>query len=386
MSDAPQDETESIASEMLDIMPDIASPAAPAILIMKLGIAVMVSGLIGVTAYKIYSEKENTPDTAIENIDFQGSIPTDYFPGFNKKDDDKFEKPPEEIEETQKPKVVNVAKKTKTAKKGKKAAKQTKTLTSKTVNYAGSRANNSPQVMAIQEARRKGWLNRVRVGKSFEYINTQEDFGEGVGKDLATYPVNLERTLTVDRNIPCLIIEEVESTLQGKVRCQVEHHVFAAHGNNILIPAGSKAIGFYEALQKPGDTRINIAWTRLITPEGININTTDNRVADQMGRSGVTGDVDSRFWERYGMTLLMTAISTAATLEVQSDNQASALAAQGLQQDLATISNTILQENINLAPKVYIPAGSRVMMTPVVDIWFKKPKKNQIQLVAKRGE
>lgn len=209
--------------------------------------------------------------------------------------------------------------------------------------------------------------------------NTDETFQEGVARDVASFPVNLERTITVDRNIPAILINAIQSDLPGKVIAQIEQNVYGAHGRNILIPAGSRAVGYYEPLDKVGMERLAISWQRIITPDGININTTDAEMADAMGRSGLTGNVDTRNFDRFGMAFLVSSIQALAqsTVPVTSESQRVALETYG--RDISLITGKILEEQLDIKPRVSIPAGARILISPVVDIWFKEPVKNVVQ-------
>jgi len=198
----------------------------------------------------------------------------------------------------------------------------------------------------------------------------------------ASLPVNLERVVPVDRFIDAVLINAINSELGGKVVAQVERHVYGQHGHKVLIPAGSKAVGYYNPLQKPGDTRIMITWKRIITPEGINIHVDDAEMADGMGRAGITGDVDNRYFERYGLALLVSTIqaATAYALPVKNDSQKVVVESYG--SGVASLSQTILDNNINLKPIVEIPAGASIKISPMRDIWFKKPERGSAVAVA----
>jgi len=76
-------------------------------------------------------------------------------------------------------------------------------------------------------------------------------------------------TLNEGSYISMLLIGGLNSTLGGKVIAQIERNVYASKGRKIVIPAGSKAIGYY----KPPITEENltISWTRIITPQGVNV-------------------------------------------------------------------------------------------------------------------
>lgn len=249
-----------------------------------------------------------------------------------------------------------------------------------------------PQVLALRQFRKQ--FNEKRRGAGVlllesskptyakpedSWTNTQEDFGKKTPKDMASFPVNLERTITADRTIPAILINSIQSDLPGKVVAQVEQHVYGAHGRKVLIPAGSKAIGYYEPLKKVGEERIAISWQRVITPQGININTTEAEMADAMGRAGVTGEIDTRNFDRYGMALLVSTINalSQASIPVTSESQRIALETYG--RDTSQITGKILEDQMDIKPRVTIDAGARILINPTTDIWFKEPVKNIIQ-------
>lgn len=45
--------------------------------------------------------------------------------------------------------------------------------------------------------------------------------------------------------IPAFLITPISSQIAGKVTAQVESDIFASMGRAVLIPKGSKAIGYY---------------------------------------------------------------------------------------------------------------------------------------------
>jgi len=216
--------------------------------------------------------------------------------------------------------------------------------------------------------------------KKVDYQNTQPVWDEP--QDIASYPVELDRVWTVDKTASCILIEEIISDIEGKVRCQIEENLYGAHGRHVLIPAGSKAVGRYKPLKKVGDERLTIRWQRIITPDGINIHTGDAEMTDGMGRSGATGDVDRRYTERYGMALLFSSLSAIAAYSIPVENANQQIIIENYSRDILTLTNTILQEHINIKPRVTIPAGSRISISASRDVWFKEVKEKQLDVVA----
>lgn len=240
-------------------------------------------------------------------------------------------------------------------------------------------------VELANEKRRSGGSAKVakagRLVDPSEWINSQESWDEE-DQTIASYPTDLSRVVTEDRNIPALLDPAVNSELPGKVVATIEENVYGGHGRFVLIPAGSKAVGRYKALAKPGDERIMIIWHRIITPEGINIHVGNAEMADAMGRSGITGDVDNRFMDRYGMALLVSSLSALTAYQIPVTNQGQQVVVQTYGSNIASLSNQILEKNINLKPKIALPAGQRILISPQRDIWFQKPERREMQVVA----
>ncbi len=302
---------------------------------------------------------------------------------FNGLPDDYFNQPDEPVEEVQP--VKKRAIKKPVAKKKKPKTVYSRRLERPQIDYA-----------ALREQALRKKLNEARRGKSGAYVLTQTKGDDGfrvkwinkdkdytnqasatVGRE-TSFPVDLTRTLTTDRNISANLVDAINSELPGKIRAQIDINIYAAHGRKVLIPAGSMAVGAYAPLGKVGDSRIRAIWTRIIRPDGVNIVLSGAEMADAMGRSGLTGKVDNRMWERFGSALLISTISTAGQYVVSVKNQNEANAVNNLSRDMSQAAVAHLEQHIDLRPIVEIPAGSVIQITPVEDIWFKKPVKKII--------
>lgn len=202
---------------------------------------------------------------------------------------------------------------------------------------------------------------------------TDKDFSDhDLEKDISTFPVDLSRTITEGRFIPCATKGEINSQIEGSVTCVVKSNVYGFHGRNILIPAGTEAHGEHGSLKKVGDERFSIIWHRLIRPDGVNIMLTDAGTSDRIGATGVQGDVNKRFGEKYGAALLTSSISAVAQASIPmegSNNTRVALESYGT--DIGRVSAAMIQDTINIKPFAKLPAGSVINIRPTTDIWLK---------------
>ncbi|MCB2067159.1 MAG: TrbI/VirB10 family protein [Erythrobacter sp.] len=118
---------------------------------------------------------------------------------------------------------------------------------------------------------------------------------------------NTAYTVTQGTIIPAVLETAFDSTRPGRVRALVQRDVRGFDGTRILVPRGSRLFGEYEAGINPGERRAMIRWTRLLRPDGVSI-ALDSPATDPLGRGGVAGDVNSRFFARLGDALLQTVL------------------------------------------------------------------------------
>jgi hypothetical protein len=212
------------------------------------------------------------------------------------------------------------------------------------------------------------------------------DYDEaGIPAVVSSFPVDRSRVLTADRYIPAVLENTINSELPGRAIAVVERPVFGEDQRWVLIPAGSRVIGQYRSAGKYGQSRLDIAWSRILRPDGTNINI-EGSGADIMGRAGIPGDLDSRWAEKYGGSLLTSIIGAAGTwaLANSSTVSTSALgttqtisgrtqAANRLGNDVDNLGQRMVQDNIDIRPVLTVPAGTRLAIVPTEDIWLRDP-------------
>jgi len=103
----------------------------------------------------------------------------------------------------------------------------------------------------------------------------------------------------------------INSDLAGMAKAIVRDDVYSFDGRRILIPAGSSLVGDYKADIQQGQERVFIVWTRMIRGDGVSVQL-GSFGTDRLGRSGMTGKVDRKYWERFGPPALLTMIGGAA--------------------------------------------------------------------------
>lgn len=149
---------------------------------------------------------------------------------------------------------------------------------------------------------------------------------DGVGANLqgaATQPVSA--SMLTNRNyliakgtfLDCALITAISSQQPGMTSCRLTRNIYSDNGKVLLLERGSIVEGEYRSGQmRQGMDRIFVLWTRVRTPRGVAVQL-DSPGADELGRSGLPGWVDTHFWKRFGSTLMLSLVDDVAEYAVQ---------------------------------------------------------------------
>lgn len=264
------------------------------------------------------------------------------------------------------------------------------------INYERLKNNSESLLLSKEELTKEQDKTQSKEDKTKDDFIYDKDFG--IEKDEASRVVKLERVITADKMFPALLMTAVNSLLPGKVVAMIEDNIYGSHGKQILIPKGSTAIGTYAPIKKIGEERLAIQWVRILTPLGVNINLSNSLSADQMGRSGTVGELDNRYLERYGLPLAITTVSNALSYVAMDGTQTTATntaenetslkneVIRDYKNDIGRVSDQVLKEQLNIKPQINIQAGTRIFISPILDIWFPEIKNNNIDVQIHKGE
>lgn len=173
--------------------------------------------------------------------------------------------------------------------------------------------------------------------------------------------VDLATRVRQGKLIPGVLKTALNSDHPGMVTAVVQEDVYSDDGTQVLIPRGSDLIGEYRSGIKRGQSRVFIIWRRLARPDGVDVSL-DSPGADQLGVAGLTGDVDSHFFQRFGAAMILSFI------EAQSDD--SSESTQIYASDLQRASEIALRDSINIPPTINVDQGTRISVIVARDLFF----------------
>ncbi|MES9903251.1 MAG: type IV secretion system protein VirB10 [Sedimenticola sp.] len=188
----------------------------------------------------------------------------------------------------------------------------------------------------------------------------------GVHNVQAGYVFDRSFKLLQGKIIPAILETAINSDIAGMLRAVVSEPVYSENGNVLLIPKGSRLIGEYRSGIMRGQSRVFVIWSRLVTPDGIDIKM-DSPGTDTLGRAGLTGYVDTHFLERFGSSIMLSLISGFAQSSASDDKQRESIA------DSFNKSSEIAIENeINITQTVHVDQGERISVFVAKDLNFKQ--------------
>lgn len=166
--------------------------------------------------------------------------------------------------------------------------------------------------------------------------------------------------------IAAALITGIRSDLPGQITAQVTQNVYdSLTGQLLLIPQGSRLIGEYDSQLSAGQTRVLLAWDRLILPDGRSLILDRQPGADASGFAGLQ-DKTNHHW---GNMLRAAAVSTLLGVGTQmaTDNNDALVQAfrYGTQDTINQVGKQLVQREINIPPTLTIRPGLplRVILT-----------------------
>ncbi|MHB1659109.1 MAG: TraB/TrbI/VirB10 family type IV secretion system protein, partial [Acidithiobacillus sp.] len=109
--------------------------------------------------------------------------------------------------------------------------------------------------------------------------------------------------------IPATLETGIKSDLPGEITAVVSQPVYnSVSGAYVLIPGGSKLVGTYQSKIMAGATRVGVAWTRILFPNGTYLQIGGMPGADASGYAGFHDLVNDHTWTVFKNALLLSLI------------------------------------------------------------------------------
>ena len=159
-----------------------------------------------------------------------------------------------------------------------------------------------------------------------------------------------------------VLLNRLDGQFIGPVECLVTNDLYSHDRQHVLIPSGTKVLGEAKRVDTFGQTRLAVAFHRLIMPDGYSVSLDQFKGMNQIGDTGLRDQVNNHYLKIFGASLAVGAIGGIA--EAGSGGLLTASGTQNIQQgvgeSLGQTSQRILDKFLNILPTVTIREGHRV--------------------------
>ena len=166
--------------------------------------------------------------------------------------------------------------------------------------------------------------------------------------------------------IPAALITGIRSDLPGQITAQVTANVYdSPTGRILLIPQGARLIGDYDSDVTAGQTRVLLAWDRLILPGGRSIALDRQPAADGAGFAGLQDGLKQHWGNLLRAAAISTLLGIGAELGADGDDDLVRALRRGSQDTINQTGQRMVDRQLNIQSTLTIRPGHplRVILT-----------------------
>jgi type IV secretion system protein TrbI len=180
--------------------------------------------------------------------------------------------------------------------------------------------------------------------------------------------------------LPAALVTAVDSDVAGPLVAQVTQDVFDRDQRRVVIRRGSRLLGAYDSQVALGESRLLVAWGRIIFPDGSGLSFPGLPAATRSGEAGLPGSVDNHLARVFGSAVLLSILGAGVQLSQPQESATFGTAASTRQvaaaavgQELSSVAIEMLRRQLSVPPTIRIAAGTRFYVFLRGDVRFEEP-------------
>ena len=174
--------------------------------------------------------------------------------------------------------------------------------------------------------------------------------------------------------IDAVLTNRLDGGAAAPVNCLVTNPVYSHAGQHILIPAGARVLGETKPVQSLGETRLAVAFHRLLMPDGRTYRLDQFLGLNQVGDAGLKDQVNQHYLATFGAAGAVGLISglshllgSAAVGRGDGDDR-TVVVTGGLTDTTAQATLQVMNKFLNRLPTITIREGHRVKVYVTSDL------------------
>lgn len=166
--------------------------------------------------------------------------------------------------------------------------------------------------------------------------------------------------------IPAALITGIRSDLPGQISAQVTQNIYdSPTGRFLLIPQGARLVGDYDSEVVAGQSRVLLAWDRLILPGGRSIRLDRQPAGDAAGMAGLEDKVDNHWGRMLRAALISSLLGVGAEFGAGGDSELVRALRKGAQDGTNEAGRRVVERELSVPPTLTVRPGFafRVIVT-----------------------
>ena len=204
-------------------------------------------------------------------------------------------------------------------------------------------------------------------GNFYQQQNMQDNKQQFQSAGAGNYSMqwNNDYSLHYGTIIPAALITGINTDLPGLVIAQVTSNVYSSlDGKHLLIPTGTRIFATYNSSVSYGQNRVQVAWDKMIRPDGLEIDLGNFTGVDNKGFAGYRGWVNNHPFETLKALGLIAAFSLLDTKMENIQGAQNNMYTQNVLADtyaeINKLGAKIIDRALDIQPTITIPQGTEV--------------------------
>ena len=173
--------------------------------------------------------------------------------------------------------------------------------------------------------------------------------------------------------IDTVLTNRLDGSSAAPVNCLVTNPIYSHSGQQIVIPAGARVLGETKPVQALGETRLAVAFHRLLLPDGSSVSLDQFLGVNQIGDTGLRDQVNLHYWSTFGAAAAVGLVSGLAqfvgTAGVGAgDGNRTVIIAGGTADAASQAGAQTMNRFLNRLPTITIREGHRVKVYLTSDV------------------
>jgi type IV secretion system protein VirB10 len=167
-----------------------------------------------------------------------------------------------------------------------------------------------------------------------------------------------------------VLTNRLDGAFSGPVNCMVTTNVYSHDGQHLLVPQGTRVLGEVRKVESFGQSRLAVAFHRLIMPDGYSLSLDHFQGLNQIGETGLQDQVNHHYLQVFGISVAIGAIAGLGQANSRTGFDQPGIDAyeQGVATSLSQSALRILDRYLNVLPTVTIREGHRVKVWLSADL------------------